>query len=322
MYDIITIGSAVRDVMFATSEAETFKNPHRDPNKVNLIGFEYGAKIHSEEVHRYYGGGANNTAVGLARLGLKVAACVCVGNDPDGLATVAHLKAEGVHTKFVQHTKKQATGFSFLVVETKTYEHVALVDYGANEELAVPKTVLQAKPKWFYVSSLSTKRWPSIMRTVLNSSAKVAWNPGAIQLAKPKLLKPLLKKVTVLILNRDEATELVGKGDTAANLARQLQVFGPKITVVTDGRHGAAVYDGKHIFTTKGSLAAPKDTTGAGDCFGSSFVAGLIRFAKGDQLDFDQALKLATINASSEVSKAGAQNGLLTWAKIKHHFKA
>ncbi len=319
-YDIITIGSAVRDVMFVTGEAETFKNPHRDPNKVDLIGFEYGAKIHSDQVHRYYGGGANNTAVGLARLGLNVAACVCVGDDPDGMATVAHLQAEGVKTTFVQRTQRRATGFSFLVVETKTHEHVALVDYGANELLTVPRAVLQAHPKWFYISSLSTKRWATIMRTVLKTQAMVAWNPGAIQLAQPNVVKALLKKVAVLILNRDEATELLGKADTAMHLAEQLQALGPQIAVVTDGRHGAAVYNGKTMYTTKGSLAAPKDTTGAGDCFGSSFVAGLIRFHKDHQPDIDQALKLATMNASAEVAKPGAQNGLLTWAKIKHKF--
>ena len=115
-YDVITIGSAVRDVMFATGDAETFKNPKQDPTKLNLIGFEYGAKIHSDQVHRYYGGGANNTAVGLARLGLKVGACISVGNDAEGDATIQHLKAERVSTQFVQRSPKRATGFSFLIV--------------------------------------------------------------------------------------------------------------------------------------------------------------------------------------------------------------
>lgn len=316
-YDIITIGSAVRDVMFATADAETFKNPKKDPTKLNLIGFEYGAKLHSDKVHRYYGGGANNTAVGLARLGLKVAACVCVGKDAEGDATVSHLKAEQVATALVQRTAKRATGFSFLIVETKTYEHVALVDYGANEELTVPRAVLTAKPQWYYVSSLSTKRWPTLMRNLTQTAQQIAWNPGAIQLAKPTVVKSLLKKITVLILNRDEATELVGKAGSAPELAKALQAIGPKLAVVTDGRHGAAIYDGVSMHTTKGSLTAPKDTTGAGDCFGSSLIAGLVKFG-----DIDQALKLATLNASAEVSKPGAQNGLLRWSDIKHKFKA
>lgn len=317
-FDVITIGSAVRDVMFLTTDAETFRNPHRDPNKLQLIGFEYGAKIHSDEVQRYYGGGANNTAVGLSRLGLRVAACICVGKDADGVATVAHLKSEHVNTQFVQQSSKRNTGFSFLVVEKATHEHVAFVDYGANEELTVPTSVVRAQPRWFYISSLSTKHWPSLIRSVAAGQSRVAWNPGAIQLEKPAKLKPLLKKITVLILNRDESTELTKlAGASSANLAQAIYGLGPKVVVVTDGRKGATVYDGQKLYRTNGSLAAPKDTTGAGDAFGSSFVGGLIKFNN----NVPKALRLATLNASAEVAKAGAQNGLLTWKQIPNTLK-
>jgi len=315
-FDIITIGSAVRDIVFSTDQAETIRNPKADPTKLKLIGFEYGAKIHSDTVQHYYGGGANNTAVCFSRLGLKVAACVCVGDDVDGAAIISHLQAEGVKTNFIQHSKKRNTGFSFLVKETQTNEHVAFVDYGANEDLTLSATVIKACPQWFYVSSLSTKRWPSLMKTLLNSEAQVAWNPGAIQLATGKKLYPLLKKITLLIVNRDEATELVQRSGSAASLAKLIYALGPKIVVVTDGRKGATVYDGQKLYATQGSLTAPKDTTGAGDAFGSSLVAGLVKFNN----TISQALRLATLNASAEVAQPGAQNGLLTWAKIAKHF--
>lgn len=311
-YDVVTIGSAVRDTMFVTRDAETFRNPKADPTKLRLIGFEYGGKIHSENVHRYYGGGANNTAVALARLGLKVAVCIRVGDDADGQATLAHLKREGVRTDFIQQDAKHPTGFSFLVVEAATHEHVAFVDYGANAYLTIPKVVLQAKPQWYYVSSLSTQHWPSLMRAVLRTHVPVAWNPGAIQLAAPKTIRPLLKKIAVLIVNRDEATALAGQSGTSGGLAKQLGKLGSKLVVVTDGRHGAAVFDGSRAHQTKSQLTVPKDTTGAGDAFGSSFIAGLIRF-KGN---LSTALQLATLNASAEVSQPGAQRGLLRWSEL------
>lgn len=315
--DVVTIGSAVRDVLFLTDAAETFKNPKADPTKLQLIGFEYGAKIHSDAVARYYGGGANNTAVSMSRLGLKVAACVRVGNDAEGEATLAHLKRENVDTQFVQRDAKQPTGFSFLVEETRTHEHVAFVDYGANEQLTVPAGVLQANPSWLYVSSLSSKRWPQLMKQILGSKVDVAWNPGAIQLAKPAVLKPLLKKVAVLILNRDEATELAGEIGTASSLAKTLSQLGPRCVVVTDGRQGASVYAAGVHYATKADLRAPKDTTGAGDAFGSSLIAGLVRY-KGN---LNRALELATLNASAEVSKPGAQNGLLRWSQLPAKLK-
>lgn len=315
--DVVTIGSAVRDVLFLTDAAEILNNPKGDPTKQQLIGFEYGAKLHSEAVARYYGGGANNTAVAMSRLGLKVAACVRVGSDADGEATIAHLQSEGVNTQFVQTDPKLPTGFSFLVEETKTHEHVAFVDYGANEQLTIPAAVLQAKPRWFYVSSLSSKRWPQLMKQILGSKVDVAWNPGAIQLAKPAVLKPLLKKVSVLILNRDEATELSGETGTASSLAKTISQLGPQCVVVTDGRYGASVFADGVLYQTKATLRAPKDTTGAGDAFGSSLVAGLIRYRHHVQ----RALELATVNASAEVSKPGAQHGLLRWSQLPNKLK-
>lgn len=312
-FDIITIGSAVRDIMFATDQAETIKNPKPDPTKLKLIGFEYGAKIHSDDVQRYYGGGANNTAIGLSRLGLKVAACICVGSDGEGDAMIAHLKTEGVDTRFIQQDKTLLTGLSFLVKETKTNEHVAFVNYGANEHLTIPTKVITAKPTWFYVSALSTKSWSSLMRSVLHSGAAVAWNPGAIQLADQKALLPLLKTVAVLIVNKDEATELAQQAGSTKHLAQAIHRFGPSVVVVTDGRKGATVFDGQKFYVTPGSLAAPKDTTGAGDAFGSSLVAGLVKFNH----SITKALRLATINASAEVAQPGAQNGLLTWAQAR-----
>lgn len=306
-FQVITIGSAVRDIMFRTDAAEIIKNPKHDPTKLALIGFEYGAKIHSEQVHRYYGGGASNTAVAMARLGLRVAIATRVGNDPDGQAITAHFKAQRVGTQFIQHDSKHNTGLSFLIIETKTNEHVALVDYGANQHFVLPRAVLTAAPQWFYVSALSTPTWPTIMRQLAKTKAKLAWNPGSFQLAGYKQLVPLLKKTAVLILNKDEATELAGRTKLAP------AKFGAEIVVITDGRHGAIAYTQQRIYRATVSQKPAKDTTGAGDAFGSSLVAGLIR-TKGN---LPLALQIASINATAEVSQLGVQQGLLRWPEIQ-----
>jgi len=55
------------------------------------------------------------------------------------------------------------------------------------------------------------------------------------------------------------------------------------------------------------------NTTGAGDAFGSSFVAGLIKYN-----DIEQALKLGILNSNSVIMKIGAQEGLLYSKDIKN----
>lgn len=310
-FDVITIGSAVRDIMFRTDAAVIVKNPKHDPTKLSLIGFEYGAKIHSDDVHRFYGGGAMNTAVCFARLGLQVAACVRVGRDADGAAIMQHLRAEKINTQFVEQDQRYSTGLSFLVVETKSNEHVALVDYGANDHLVLPKQLLHKPAPWFYVSSLSTPQWPRLMKSLVQTKSKLAWNPGSIQLEGYRHITPLLKKISVFIVNKDEATEL----SLRTNL--KPPQFGSNIVIVTDGRHGAMAYTAGRRYSVKPTSNHPKDTTGAGDAFGSSVVAGLIK----THGNLPKALQIATLNASAEVSKIGVQNGLLPWREIQRQLR-
>ena len=339
-YTIVTVGSAVQDIMFGTDQAETLANPKPDPTKLQLIGFEYGAKIRSDNVQLLFGGGAANTAVVLAKLGVSAATLLRVGSDGAGQAIIRELKKHHVVTDLVQRDAQAPTGFSFLVIETTTNEHVAFAHYGANDHLEISARTLRAfKTEWFYVSSLSLKTWPTALRRLLATKAKLAWNPGATQLAAPlTVLRPLLRKTDILILNRDEATELAlrlgvarklpkGYGRKSGSkkrssqltefpillLAHTLVATGPRICVITDGHAGAYACKDGHLYYQPTAKRKPKDTTGAGDAFGSSFVAAIIKRPH----DLPLALKIATINATAQVDEIGAQTGLLTWTQIK-----
>lgn len=314
-FDIITIGSALRDMLFYTDEAELIDNP-KNPIKLKLLGFEYGAKIRGHRVQFTFGGGAMNTAVNFAGLGLKTGIISCLGNDETGQEIINYLKKKKVNTSLIQ-TVKERTGSSLLVIDEKTEEHVIFVHYGANEKLRLvhPKGV-QRSPlgctSWFYVSGLAAKVWPTVINKLKRTSAKIAWNPGHSQLPD---LKKHLPGIAVLILNKDEATELcleATKNYSVLNLLKIIYFWGPRLIVITDGRRGVYVFDGQKVYFDKPRPHQPRDTTGAGDCFGSTFIAGLIKLK-----DIKKAIHLAMLNTVSLVMRPGAQNGLLTWGQLK-----
>ena len=58
------------------------------------------------------------------------------------------------------------------------------------------------------------------------------------------------------------------------------------------------------------------NTTGVGDGFGSSFIAGLIF-----QNDITQAMKWGMINCASIVKQVGAQAGLLTKKELQSRWQ-
>lgn len=326
-YQIVSIGSAVRDLVFRTDQAELVKNPRKDPTKLRLMGFEYGAKVRSDDVEFRLGGGASNTAMGLKKLGLRNAVLVCLGDDEVGDMMTTRFTKARIDTTLVQRTKQRGTGFSFLVVESATNEHVAFVYYGANMELRIKPTILKKfTTDWFYISSLSMPKWSEEVTRLTRAAAKtksnIAWNPGATQLTSPvSVLKPLFARTDILILNKDEATELalrtrIEKSNkyNVPDLAKHLHsTLGSRVVLVTNGKHGSHVYDGVQLYFAKPTPDKPVDTTGAGDCFGSSFVAGMIKYKH----DINKALQVAVINSTSLVAHTGAQQGLLTWQEIQ-----
>ncbi|MFH0819330.1 MAG: carbohydrate kinase family protein [Patescibacteria group bacterium] len=315
-YDVVCMGSCVRDIVFYTSEAEFLKNPKNDPTKVFLLGFEYGAKIKSDEVYYSFGGGAANTAINFANLNLKTAIISAVGDDGLGAEIINRLKQKKVDSKFISVEKKLPTGLSFLVVDKNSNEHVVLVSYGANNGL---KKIPHIDTKWLYVSSLSTNKWAHLMDEAIRTKVQIAWNPGATQLKAGYMkLKKYFKYTDVLLLNKDEAIELclsagikLKKWDEK-KLAEIIWSWGVGLVSITDGIKGVWVYYANKHYYKKPHHGKPKDTTGAGDCFGSTLIAGLIK-TKGD---INKSLDLAIKNSSALVFKPGAQEGLLTWQEL------
>ena len=117
----------------------------------------------------------------------------------------------------------------------------------------------------------------------------------------PDELKPVLKRVDVLLINDSEARELAGEANLV-KAARKVQAMGPKTLVIKRGEHGV-------LMTRSGGgfFAAPAmpleevfDPTGAGDTFAGGFLGYL---ASCDAVD-DASLARAIIYGSTLASFA------------------
>jgi len=325
-YDIITIGGATYDITFFPDKNEMFLiNNKKDLLRQKLLAFEHGAKINSEKVVHSFGGGAANTAVSFASLGFKSAAIAAVGEDIFGAEIIANFKKRKVGAGLVQKKSGYASDLAVIIVGPDKDRIIFRTDK-VKDKLRLIQNGLAAmkNTKWIYLASLGGN-WQRILNEVFDvkkkkPDLKIAWNPGQIQLlggiAK---LKKFLKQTEVLILNKDEAIQLamsdpeVKKQKTGLNNIKNLlpiiKNYGPRIEVITCGRDGAWAYGGeKKYYTPIAKEKKRVDTTGVGDSFGSSFVAGLELY-KGD---IAKAMRLGILNAAKNVAAPGAQNGLLS----------
>jgi sugar/nucleoside kinase (ribokinase family) len=323
-YDIITIGGTTEDLSFYTNEGVLIDNKE-DVLRQKLLAFEFGAKIKIEKTIRTFGGGAANAAVGLARLGFKTGCLAAVGGDEMGKRIKRNFKKENVDVGLVKTLKNEESGYSFILVGQDN-EHIAFLCRGANSRLIITEKDIKAlnSSKWIFISSLPVNH-QNLKSIFLAKGPRIAWNPGQNQLRSGLAkLKPFLKKTDILILNKDEAIELAisdsqNKRETnefindSANLLSIIKSWGPKVAVITDGKEGAQAFDGHKIFFQKAVIVKnPKNTTGVGDAFGSTLIAGLELFEN----NFSKALALAAKNSASVVGKIGAQTGLISQKDI------
>jgi sugar/nucleoside kinase (ribokinase family) len=305
MYDVITVGSAVVDVFVDTGMHE----------RKGFIAYPVGCKFVVRDLKFYTGGGGTNTAVSFSNLGLKTAFLGKIGTGTNSLLILKELKKYKVD--FIGKTsEKYHTGFS-IILDSKEHNRTVLTYKGANNHLKFSEiNKNKLKTKWFYFSSMleeSFKTQVKLAKFAEKHKIKIAYNPSSYQAVRgAKYLKDILKRTTMLILNREEASYLTKE----ENLLEGLYKLGPKIICITDGKNGSYAYDGKSTYIVKPHKIKVKERTGAGDAFASAFVAAYI---KKNNVEF--ALQAGSANAESTIQKPGAKNGLLTWNQLMKSIK-
>lgn len=282
---IITIGSATKDV---------FIKGNFDFNDLKA-----GSKYEVEELIIETGGGGSNTAVSFSRLGFKTAFLGKVGLDIDGIHIIRELKRNNVDISLIKPSKLM-TGYS-VIVSPYSKDRIIFVYRGANADIDFKN--IQLKAEWFYIAPLTGKSEEIINKLInyaRNNKIKIAMNPS-----KPFLREHKKFHVDVLLLNKEEALILT-------NDFKKLNDYAD-IVAVTKGKEGCQVYTKQYRYEANSPKINIKETTGAGDAFGSGFVAGLIK----KNIEF--GIKLGILNACSTIQQVGAKIGLVRWKDIRKY---
>ncbi len=308
MYEVVTIGSVTRD-NFLESDFELINWPKSPSGKAICLPF--GEKLEVKKVFLTIGGNSANASVTFARQGFKTACFGKIGDDLAGRELDARLKKEKVQPLFAV-SKERPTAYSALLLHGG--ERTILGYHGASDTLTIKDIPWnKLKAKWWYLSLAgeSDKFLKPLMSFARKNKIKVAFNPSGHHIKhKRHEILSVLKDLAFLVLNAGEAADLVGMPFTKEREAfKKLDKLTPGIVAVTDGPNGVVVSDGKYLY--KAGIFKEKavvDRTGAGDSFGSGFVAGLMR--KPGDIKF--AIRLASANATSVVEQVGATEGILT----------
>ena len=313
MARIVSLGAALQDIYLVDHDdlAPTTIGGEAIFGKVLV-----GSKVDIDRISYEVGGGGVNSAITFARNGHEAIFLGNVARDSAGSAIVRVLDREGVDTSYVNFLERRSTGTSVILLDSKSGERTILTCRGASEQFGnfSEADLDLIQPDWLYVTTLRGD-YDALARFIVKAKSigtKVMFNPGVRELDDTTRLGKLLKYVDVLNVNKSEAARIV-PGTVLTELLYHLNGYVPT-AIITDGAMGGIAGNGTDTYRfgiyedTK-----IKDATGAGDAFGSGFLAAL---ASGKS--FRSALIFASANSTAVVGKLGANRGALTGIEPLH----
>ncbi len=316
-FDVICIGSSSVDVFVQTPFAAHLRRWSSGKRK-DFQAYPVGSKILIKNLLFSTGGGGTNTAVALSRLGLKTAFLGKMGAGANAFAVSNELEKEKVASLAVCQ-KGGRTGYS-IILDSVGHDRTILTAKGSNNDL-LPDEIpwKRLNSSWFYFSSMlgrSFETQKQLARFAARKGISIAYNISEY-LAKKGIasLKPILQHAAVFILNKEEAL-LLTKRRSIEEAAKTLQSLGIHYVIITDGPRGATAYHQDFSYRIKADPIKVVETTGAGDAFAASFLAGMIKTN-----DIKFALRLAKENAESVIRHHGAKNLLLFWKEAVKRIK-
>lgn len=307
MYDVITIGSSLVDSFIQSSFFQLIKN-----DSGTLLCQLYGEKIEVDSYSIHSGGGANNTAVGFARMGFRTGIVTEIGKDVLSEMLVENLRKEFVSTNLVIREKNEVTGGSIILLGEDGGRTV-MVHRGASaliDPSDIPNEHI-SRAKWVHLSSISGRleTLTHLFSLLENAKTRYSWNPGKKELELVRLGKLPISTLNpqILFVNKEE-------WESIDKLHEDILGQVPSI-VVTDGKQGGFVYRrGERVQQFTAQPVVSVDDTGAGDAFAVGYVSAFLK-----NRDPDICCQWAIANSSSVVQYVGAQQGLLTIDQIKSH---
>lgn len=309
MVKICALGSASQDVFISGEGISSQLDPKINKYAKEFVQpFKLGAKINVEKVNFATGGGATNAAVTFARQGLSSSFIGKMGNDVAADVVISELDKEYIDSSQVVRDEKGGTQYSTVLL-TDSGERTILIYRGAatSHKAEDYENLDFSKFDWIYVSTFAGRfeALSTIFRKAAENNVKIAFNPGEAELADPNKLKALLDEVEILLVNKEEAQQIV-PGETLDELVRHLLKYAP-ISVVSDGPNGVMASDGKYMVRAGMYEDVPVlDRTGAGDAFGSGLTS---QIAQGKSLK--EAVIFGSANSTSVVQYLGAKQGIL-----------
>jgi len=292
---------------------------------VDMISNDYDDAFERDGYTKFFGGSPSNIAINANRLGIRSHIVSAVGEDGLGTFLLNRLRQAGMNTDGIQRTGESTS----LVIVTKSRATPIPIFYrGADYQLAYDASLEQAlnNSKAIHFSCWPLSRVPArhTVERVIEEARKrrllIGFDPNYHRMIWQRdedgvaYVKSIIPKVDIVKPSEDDAERLFGP-DSHANQVEKFLKLGAKLVIMTLGKEGAIVSNGRETVAL-GTLAAEVvDTTGAGDAFWSGFYTAVVK-----GYTIREALELGFAVSAYKLKYTGAVVDLPRLETIKEQF--
>ena len=277
---------------------------------------QIGETYTADSVNFTGGGKGANQAVQCAKLGAKTHMVGAVGKDSFGNILRKQLTNYGVNVDYVSVSDENTGLGDVNALENGTL--IATISTGAN--FMVNRKHIDEAGELIKRSKIVIFQMEIPIDVVEYAIGKASLHNCFIILnAAPAkyISEHALAKVNCLVVNEPEASFYCGEEikdlESADKNYKKLYAKIKELLVITMGKNGSLIYDGKTRLHVPTNNVKAIETTGAGDSF-----IGALAYKFLQDCDYEEAAKFATRAAEVTITKVGAQSAMPTLEEIRH----
>jgi sugar/nucleoside kinase (ribokinase family) len=304
MKTVVTLGEILVEIM-ATRRGQTFLVP-------------------GELVGPYPSGAPAIFIDQVARLGQPCGMIGCVGDDDFGVLNVERLRADGVDVSAISVHRDAPTGSAFVTYDVNGDRHFVFnILHSASGHLRITAAAdrLLAGADHFHImgSSLISSSVMEAVRDVIGRvkarGGTVSFDPNSRkELARGSDLATFINDILgvsdIVMPSGPELQFLTSEADEVRAIAALLD-RGVSGVVVKRGADGASYHDRSGVTHAAPFAVDEVDPTGAGDCFGATFIVCRLR-----GMSVSESLRYANASGAHKVTFKGPMEGVASLTEL------
>lgn len=297
MKQIVGIGANVYDTLILSKEYPT-----------------EDTKLRAADLKVSGGGPCATGLCAAAKLGADTSYIGVLSDDASGLFLASDMKKYGVSTEDAEVKSGFVSFSSFILLNTQNASRTCVFHKGTIPPLELNEKQIESikRADLLLIDGNEMQAAIAASKIAKENGTKILYDAGGLYDG----VENLLPYADILIPSEEFAEAHTGT-DNAEDAAKKLfEMYSPEVVVVTCGKIGGIIYDGKQAVNYPSFPVNTVDSNGAGDVF-----HGAYSFAVTHGLDYLNAAIFSSAVSALKCTKVGAREGVPTLSEVTEFLK-